>query len=143
MFFLAFIPYVGNFIACGAGMLLTLAMESPGRALAICILFCVIQALDGYFLYPRVIGMKVNMPPLLIFVSVIAGGNLFGVAGVFLSIPVVTAVYTIVGEKIKEHEKQNGKIELYKEVLEESKPDNKTLENKQKQNNYKNKKTRR
>ena len=121
MFFLAFIPYVGNFIACGAGMLLTLAMESPGRALAICILFCVIQALDGYFLYPRVIGMKVNMPPLLIFVSVIAGGNLFGVAGVFLSIPLVTAIYTLVEEKIHEHEKVNGKIEDIKPPQQEEK----------------------
>ena len=110
MFFLAFIPYVGNFIACGAGMLLTLAMESPGRAVALCILFCVIQALDGYFLYPRVIGMKVNMPPLLIFVSVIAGGNLFGVPGIFLSIPAVTTIYTLVDEKIKEYEKTHGEI---------------------------------
>ena len=121
MFFLAFIPYVGNFIACGAGMLLTLAMESPGRALAVCILFCVIQALDGYFLYPRVIGMKVNMPPLLIFVSVIAGGNLFGVAGVFLSIPLVTAIYTLVEEKIHENEKINGKIEDIKPPQQEEK----------------------
>ena len=129
MFFLAFIPYVGNFIACGAGMLLTLAMESPGRALAICVLFCIIQALDGYFLYPRVIGMKVNMPPLLIFVSVISGSNLFGVAGVFLSIPVVTTIYTLVGEEIKRYEEKNGEIKPPK-IIEQIKSTNKSNKNK-------------
>ena len=129
MFFLAFIPYVGNFIACGAGMLLTLAMESPGRALAICILFCIIQALDGYFLYPRVIGMKVNMPPLLIFLSVIGGSNLFGVAGVFLSIPVVTTIYTLIGEEIKRYEEKNGEIKPSK-IIEQIKSTNKSSKNK-------------
>lgn len=100
MFFLAFIPYVGNFVSCGIGVLLTLAMESPSRAVIICILFCIIQALDGYFLYPRVIGLKVKMPPLLIFITAIAGGNLFGVVGMFISIPIVTAVYTLITEHI-------------------------------------------
>ena len=100
MFFLAFIPYVGNMVSCCIGMLLTLAMETPGRAIMICILFCAIQALDGYFLYPKVIGLKVKMPPLLIFVSAIAGGNLFGLVGMFLSIPVVTTFYILITEKM-------------------------------------------
>jgi predicted PurR-regulated permease PerM len=100
MFFLAFIPYIGNMISCCIGMLLTLAMESPGRAVVICIIFCVIQALDGYFLYPKVIGLKVKMPPLLIFISAIAGGNLFGVVGMFLSIPIVTTFYMLITEKM-------------------------------------------
>ena len=39
MFFLAFIPYVGNFVSCGIGVLLTLAMESPVRAIIICVLY--------------------------------------------------------------------------------------------------------
>jgi predicted PurR-regulated permease PerM len=100
MFFLAFIPYVGNMMSCCIGMLLTLAMETPSRAIIICLLFCAIQALDGYFLYPRVIGLKVKMPPLLIFISAIAGGNLFGVVGMFLSIPIVTTIYILITEKM-------------------------------------------
>ena len=105
MFFLAFVPYVGNFVACVLGTILTLIMESPVRALWFCVLFIVIQTLDGYFLYPKVIGMKVNMPPLLIFVSAIVGGGLFGFAGVILSIPIVTTVYVLINEKIEEKEK--------------------------------------
>ena len=105
MFFLAFVPYVGNFVACVLGTTLTLIMESPVRALWFCVLFIVIQTLDGYFLYPKVIGMKVNMPPLLIFVSAIVGGGLFGFAGVILSIPIVTTVYVLINEKIEEKEK--------------------------------------
>lgn len=104
MFFLAFIPYIGNFIACGLGALLTLAMETPSRAIIICVLFCIIQLLDQYLLYPRVIGIKVKMPPLLIFVSVIIGGNLFGLIGMFVSIPIVTTFYLLIKEEIKKKE---------------------------------------
>ena len=100
MFFLAFIPYVGNFISCAIGMILTLGVEGVGSALGICLLFCIIQILDGYFLYPKIIGLKVNMPPILIFISAIAGGNLFGFVGMFISIPVVTTFYTLIKERM-------------------------------------------
>lgn len=101
MFFLAFIPYIGNFVAVGIGALMTLVMESPGRAILFIALFAIVQLLDGNFMYPRVIGLKVKMPPLAIFVVVIIAGSLFGIPGMFLSIPIATAFYILLQEKIQ------------------------------------------
>lgn len=102
MAFLALIPYVGNFVACGIGAILVLATESPARALIFLAIFGVVQLLDAYFLYPRVIGLKVNMPPLAIFVSALVGGSLFGAFGLFFTIPFATTVYMLMKEKMVE-----------------------------------------
>ena len=109
MLFLALIPYIGNTVACGIGIILTLAMESPTRAVLFTILFIIVQTLDGYFLYPKIIGLKVSMPPILIFVASIVGGGLFGILGMVFMIPVATTLYMIIKEKIQENEKSEGK----------------------------------
>lgn len=100
MLFLALIPYVGNFVACGFGVILTVAMENPMRAVWFAALFMVVQFLDTYLIYPRVVGVKVRMPAILIFMSAIIGATLFNVAGMFLMIPIVTTIYMMVKEKM-------------------------------------------
>ena len=109
MVFLALIPYVGNFITCALGILFTFALESPERAILFGILFAVIQTLDAYFIYPRVVGIKVKMPPILIFSSVIVGNGLFGLIGIFVMIPIATTIYMLMQEKIKDKEIKNQK----------------------------------
>lgn len=100
MLFLALIPYIGNFVACGLGVILTIAMENPIRAIWFAILFMGVQFLDTYLIYPRVIGIKVRMPSILIFMSALVGGSLFGLPGMFLMIPIVTTVYMMLKEKM-------------------------------------------
>lgn len=100
MLFLALIPYIGNFVTCGLGVILTIAMENPIRAIWFAILFMGVQFLDTYLIYPRVIGIKVRMPSILIFMSALVGGSLFGLPGMFLMIPIVTTVYMMLKEKM-------------------------------------------
>jgi predicted PurR-regulated permease PerM len=107
MAFLALIPYIGNFITCGLGILFTFALESPERALLFGILFAIVQTLDAYLIYPRVVGIKVKMPPILIFVSAILGNGLFGIVGMIIMIPITTTIYMLIKEKIKEKENAN------------------------------------
>ncbi|MBQ2183268.1 MAG: AI-2E family transporter, partial [Lachnospiraceae bacterium] len=102
MFILAFIPYVGNVLACGLGAIMTIVMETPARALLFIFLFALVQFLDGYLMYPKVIGMKVKMPSLAVFVTVIIGGSLFGFPGMILSIPLVTTFYILIKERMVE-----------------------------------------
>lgn len=134
MAFLALIPYVGNFVACGIGVILVLATESPTRALIFLAIFGVVQLLDAYFLYPRVIGLKVNMPPLAIFVSALVGGSLFGAVGLFFTIPFTTTIYMLIKEKmiekgveknstINKKEKKQDKV-YEKKIQEDSSPKN-------------------
>lgn len=116
MLFLALIPYIGNTLSCIIGIILTLAMENPIRAIWFAVLFAVIQLLDAYFLYPKVIGLKVNMPPILIFVSAIVGGSLFGFFGMIFMIPVMTTVYMIIKEKMNSLRDDYGEDETKKDL---------------------------
>lgn len=91
---LSFIPYVGSFLACGIGVLLTLLLD-PWKALLMFLVYQVVQFVENQFIYPKVVGKSVGLPPIWIVISVLVGGNLFGVLGMLFAIPVMATVYVL------------------------------------------------
>ncbi len=90
----ALIPYVGAITGFGLGTLLILTV-SPGKAFIFMIACFVIQQLENQFIYPKVVGTSVGLPPLWILVSVFVGGKISGVAGMIFFIPVVSVAYSL------------------------------------------------
>ena len=90
----ALIPIVGAFIGCFVGAFLIL-MVNPMQAVWFVVMFLVIQQIEGNVIYPRVVGSSVGLPPILVFAAVIVGGDLFGVAGMLLFIPLTSVCFTI------------------------------------------------
>ncbi len=90
----ALIPYVGAIAGFGLGTLLILTV-SPAKAVIFMIACFVIQQLENQFIYPKVVGTSVGLPPLWILVSVFVGGKISGVAGMIFFIPVVSVVYSL------------------------------------------------
>jgi len=90
----ALIPYVGAFVGCAVGALL-IFMQSPMRALFFIIMFLVIQQLENHLIYPRVVGTSVGLPAIWTFAALIAGGAVYGVAGMILFIPAASVVYSL------------------------------------------------
>ncbi len=87
------IPYVG-FIS---GILLSslMALVTFGdvqHVLWVWLVFAVVQSLEGTFITPRVMGESVGLPPLVVILALFAGGQLFGLLGVFLAIPAAAVV---------------------------------------------------
>ena len=81
------IPYFGAFI--GASPAVTLALlESPWLALKIGILFLVIHQLEGTVIGPKVLGENVGLHPLSVIFALFVGGELAGLAGMLLGVPV-------------------------------------------------------
>ena len=91
----AFIPYIGAFISCGVGVILTL-LQSPAQALIMFIVYEIIQFIENQFIYPKVVGESVGMSPLWTFLAVLLGGKLFGLVGILFFIPLTATVYKIV-----------------------------------------------
>jgi len=85
---LAIIPYVGAWIGYAPAVLLALAI-SPKRALLTVLLSLLVNALVGNVLSPRIQGQAVRVHPILVFLAVIAGGELFGLLGAVLAVPTV------------------------------------------------------
>ena len=96
----ALIPIVGAFIGCIVGAFLIL-MVNPMQALWFVVMFLVIQQIEGNVIYPKVVGSSVGLPPLLVFAAVIIGGDLFGVAGMLVFIPLTSVFFTIAKSAIE------------------------------------------
>jgi predicted PurR-regulated permease PerM len=85
---MAIIPYVGAWIGYAPAVLLALAI-SPTRALLTVLLCLLINALVGNVLSPRIQGQAVRVHPVVVFLAVIAGGELFGLPGAVFAVPTV------------------------------------------------------
>ena len=102
--FTALVPIIGAIIGEVVGAFLIL-MVSPLKALLFLIFVLTLQAVEGNFIYPKVVGKSVGLPGLLVLVSVIVGGNIGGVLGVLLAVPVCSMLYTLIKEFIAYREK--------------------------------------
>lgn len=102
---LSFIPYIGSFIACAVGVLLTF-IESPQKALICVIVYLAAQFIEQQFIYPHVVGSSVGLSPFFTIVAVLLGGNLFGVFGMIFFIPLFSVIFTLLREHVNNKNKQ-------------------------------------
>lgn len=95
----ALIPIVGAFIGCAFGIIL-IVMVSPVKAFWFVVLFLVLQQIEGNVIYPRVVGSSVGLPAIWVLVAITVGGNMFGVMGMILFIPLCSVMYSVMRELI-------------------------------------------
>lgn len=93
---MAVIPYIGIMVGAAIPALVTLVETgSPARAAAVVGVFMVVQFLEGNFITPMVTGSKVSINPMAAIIALILGGQLWGTAGMILSIPLVAVLKVV------------------------------------------------
>lgn len=90
----AFIPVVGAWVGCVLGAFFIL-VANPLQAVWFVIMFIVLQQIENNLIYPRVVGTSIGLSGMWVLVAVGVGGELMGVAGMFLMIPVASVLYTL------------------------------------------------
>lgn len=93
----AFIPVVGAFAGCIFGAFFIL-VDNPVQAVGFVIMFLVIQQIEGNLIYPRVVGNSIGLPGMWVLLAVAIGGELMGVAGMFVMIPLASVIYVLITE---------------------------------------------
>ncbi len=93
----AFVPVVGAFVGCGVGAFLIL-VNNPVQAFWFVVMFLIIQQIENNLIYPRVVGTSIGLSGMWVLFAVAVGGELMGVAGMFLMIPVASVLYTLLQE---------------------------------------------
>lgn len=93
----ALVPVVGAFVGCVVGAFFIL-VDSPIQAVTFVAMFLVIQQLENNLIYPRVVGTSIGLPGMWVLVAVTVGGGLMGVGGMLVMIPLVSVLYTLLGE---------------------------------------------
>ncbi len=93
----AFIPVVGAFVGCFFGAFFIL-VDNPIQAVGFVIMFLILQQIENNLIYPRVVGTSIGLPGMWVLLAVAIGGELMGVAGMFLMIPLASVLYTLIRE---------------------------------------------
>lgn len=90
--FTALIPVFGAFFGLFIGAFLIL-VESPKYLLGFIILFFVLQFIENYFIYPKLVGGDIGLSAIWVLLAVTVGGDLMGVVGMLIFIPLVSVFY--------------------------------------------------
>ncbi len=84
------VPYVGTIsgivLACGFSFA---GGSSFGHIAAILGVFVAVQSFEGYVLTPKILGGRLNLHPMAVFLGLLVGGKLFGLLGIILAIPTI------------------------------------------------------
>ncbi len=110
-----FVPLIGP-ASIGIIVILTAAAsDNPWKALYVAIFLIILRIIHDYVTYPRIVRGGIHLHPLAIILSVLAGEQIAGIPGVFMSIPIV-AIVTVFYRHILEHQ---GRRSLFSHWFEE------------------------
>ncbi len=102
-----FIPLIGPLTVAAIVVITASFSDNPWVALYAVIFLAVLRIAQDYVIYPRIVREGIHLHPLAIILSVLAGEQIAGIAGVFISIPVV-ALITVLYKHILEHRGNTG-----------------------------------
>ena len=89
------IPYFGTFIG-GIPIVLINVLYAPQKGALLFILILILQQLESLIIDPKILSSQLSIKPLLVIISIIIGGGLFGPLGLFFAVPVAALIKSIV-----------------------------------------------
>jgi predicted PurR-regulated permease PerM len=99
---LAIIPYIGIIIGALPAVLFSLLLtDSLLTPIFVIVVFATVQFLEGNFITPKIVGSKVSINPFVAMIALIIGGELWGIAGMILFVPLI-GILKVVFDQIPE-----------------------------------------
>ena len=117
------IPYLGPWLGGIVPIAYALVID-PLSGLWVFLLFLAIHQIEGHIVVPKVMGSALRLHPLLVIFGLLAGGELYGLPGVFVALPllaVTRAMYEFFSERIELEDWKEGVVPVEVEV-EETRP---------------------
>ena len=91
------VPYIGPFLSAVPGVFFAF-IQNPPLALAVAIMYLIIQKTEGYVLVPKVMEKTVGTSPLVVLLALLTGFQLAGIVGLLIAVPIVSALTVIINE---------------------------------------------
>ena len=101
--FMELIPYLGPWLGAIPPVTYALIVD-PVSAIWVTLLFLGIHQIEGHIVVPNVMGSALRLHPLLVIFGLLAGGEIYGLAGIFVALPllaVLRAVWEFAGERVE------------------------------------------
>jgi predicted PurR-regulated permease PerM len=118
------IPYLGPWLGAIPPFIYALIVE-PVSAIWVALLFLGIHQIEGHIVVPNVMGSALRLHPLLVIFGLLAGGEIYGLPGALVALPMLAAgraVWAFFGERIEFEPWQEGGVPPVEVELEEAKP---------------------
>lgn len=103
------IPYIGPFMGFLPAVLFAF-MDSPIKAMWVAIFFLIVQWAENNVLAPKLLGDKTGLNPIVILISIIIGGGMFGVLGMMLAVPAVSILIILLDFAKMKYNERNSNI---------------------------------
>lgn len=97
----ALLPVVGAIIGTVPCAFL-LFLSEPMSAVWFILFIIVLQQLENNFIYPKVVGKSMGLPPLPVLIAILVGAKFGGCVGILLAVPITSVIFGIVKEKLEE-----------------------------------------
>ncbi|TRW23251.1 AI-2E family transporter [Flavobacterium zepuense] len=94
------IPYVGIFISMLLSIIVTFATATPNDILFVAIALSCIHLIDSNYIMPKIVGSKVKLNTLVAVIGLVVGELVWGITGMFLSIPVI-AIAKVIFDRVE------------------------------------------
>ena len=91
-FGLNYVPSLGSIIAAIPPVLVAIVLEGPGTAIAVAAIYLTVNIVIGSIAEPRIMGRRMGLSPLVVFLSLVFWGFILGPVGMFLSVPLTMIV---------------------------------------------------
>lgn len=108
------IPYLGSFLAMIPAVVLAM-IEGPFMLIKVLLIFMIEQTIEGRFVTPLILGSSLQIHPITILFVLLTSGNMFGLWGVLLGIPVYASLKVILGALFAWYKEYSG---LYQDLAE-------------------------
>ncbi len=92
---LEIIPYIGPFLSLVPAVFFAF-LQNPALAVAVIVLYIVVQQLENHVVVPVVMSKSVGLHPVLVITGILVGGTLGGVIGAIIAVPVLSGVSVFV-----------------------------------------------
>ncbi|ABP92664.1 Predicted permease [Streptococcus suis 98HAH33] len=108
--FLNLIPYLGSFLAMIPAVILGL-IAGPIMLIKVLVVFMIEQTIEGRFVTPLIIGSSLSIHPITILFVLLTAGQMYGVLGVFLGIPIYASIKVLVKAAFEWYKAHSGLYE--------------------------------
>ena len=92
------IPYFGSIVGTIAAIIIIMLTDGMQLGLIATVVLIVIQQFDANFIFPRLLGGSMKIPPLLVIIGIAVGNAFYGIIGMIMAIPIVTVLRNIIDD---------------------------------------------
>ncbi len=97
------VPFIGPIVSAIPAIFFAF-LQSPALALAVVVLYLVVQQLENHVIVPVVMSRSVGLNPVMVILGVLIGGSLGGILGAIIAIPVISGISVFITDMMEDNE---------------------------------------